>query len=75
MAPRVAVIAGDGVGKEVVPEGIKVLSSLGLDFEFDRFPWGCEHRERTGRMMAPDALATLARYDAIYMGAIGWPTV
>ncbi len=70
-----AVIAGDGVGKEVVPEGIKVLSSLGLDFEFDRFPWGCEHRERTGRMMPPDALATLARYDAIYMGAIGWPTV
>jgi tartrate dehydrogenase/decarboxylase/D-malate dehydrogenase len=69
------VIAGDGVGKEVVPEGIKVITSLGLGFDFDQLPWGCDYRERTGRMMPSDALATLARYDAIYVGAIGWPTV
>jgi tartrate dehydrogenase/decarboxylase / D-malate dehydrogenase len=69
------VIAGDGVGKEVVPEGIKVVSSLSLGFQFDELPWGCGHRERTGRMMPADALTTLARYDAIYLGAIGWPTV
>jgi tartrate dehydrogenase/decarboxylase/D-malate dehydrogenase len=69
------VIAGDGVGREVVPEGIKVVDSLDLGFGFDEFPWGCEHRERTGRMMPADALPTLARYDAIYLGAIGWPSV
>jgi tartrate dehydrogenase/decarboxylase/D-malate dehydrogenase len=71
----VAVIAGDGVGKEVVPEGIKVVSSLSPGFQFDELAWGCEHRERTGRMMPADALTTLSRYDAIYLGAIGWPTV
>jgi tartrate dehydrogenase/decarboxylase / D-malate dehydrogenase len=75
VAPRIAVIAGDGVGKEVVPEGIKVLTALGVGFEFEEFPWGSEYRERTGRMMPDDALATLARHDAIYLGAIGWPTV
>jgi tartrate dehydrogenase/decarboxylase/D-malate dehydrogenase len=75
VAPRIAVIAGDGVGKEVVPEGIKVMASLGLGLEFDQLPWGCEHYERTGRMMPSDALHTLALYDAIYLGAIGWPTV
>jgi tartrate dehydrogenase/decarboxylase/D-malate dehydrogenase len=75
VAPRIAVIAGDGVGKEVVPEGIKVLTALGVGFDFDELPWGSEHRARTGRMMPDDALETLARYDAIYLGAIGWPTV
>jgi tartrate dehydrogenase/decarboxylase/D-malate dehydrogenase len=75
VAPRIAVIAGDGVGKEVVPEGIKVLTALGVGFQFEELPWGSEYRERTGRMMPGDALATLARHDAIYLGAIGWPTV
>jgi tartrate dehydrogenase/decarboxylase / D-malate dehydrogenase len=75
VAPRIAVIAGDGVGKEVVPEGIKVLTALGVGFEFEELPWGSEYRERNGRMMSDDALATLARHDAIYLGAIGWPTV
>ncbi len=75
MSHRIAVIPGDGVGKEVIPEGIKVLSALGLPLEFEELPWGCEHYERTGRMMPDDALATLARFDAIYLGAIGWPTV
>jgi tartrate dehydrogenase/decarboxylase / D-malate dehydrogenase len=75
VAPRIAVIAGDGVGKEVVPEGIKVLAALGVGFEFEVLPWGSEYREKNGRMMPDDALATLARHDAIYLGAIGWPTV
>ncbi len=75
MGHRIAVIAGDGVGKEVVPEGIKVIRSLGLPLDFEELPWGCEHHARTGRMMPEDGLATLARYDAIYLGAIGWPTV
>lgn len=75
MSKRIAVIPGDGVGTEVVPEGLKVLGSLGLDLDFDELPWGCEHYQRTGRMMPADALDTLAGYDAIYLGAIGWPTV
>lgn len=72
---RIAVIPGDGVGREVVPEGIKAVRALGLDFQFDEFPWGCSYHERTGRMMAEDALSILSGYDAIYLGAIGWPTV
>ncbi len=70
-----AVIPGDGVGREVVPEGLKVIRALGLDFEFEELPWSCEHHQRTGRMMPGDALVTLAGFDAIYLGAIGWPTV
>lgn len=75
MSHRIAVIPGDGVGKEVVPEGVKVMRALGLPLDFDELPWGCEHHARTGRMMPGDGLAVLARYDAIYLGAIGWPTV
>src|SRR5437588_2012814 len=72
---RIAVIAGDGVGKEVGPEGIKVLQATGSQLDFEAFPWGSEFYERTGRMMPEDALDTLQRYDAIYLGACGWPTV
>jgi tartrate dehydrogenase/decarboxylase/D-malate dehydrogenase len=78
---RIAVIPGDGIGQEVVPEGIKVLERLAADsagqlaFEFEEFPWGCAYYERTGRMMAEDGLEQLDRFDAIYFGAVGWPTV
>jgi tartrate dehydrogenase/decarboxylase/D-malate dehydrogenase len=75
MSHRIAVIAGDGVGKEVVPVGLQVLRALGAPLTFDELPWGCDHHVRTGRMMPEDALATLAGYDAIYLGAVGWPTV
>jgi tartrate dehydrogenase/decarboxylase/D-malate dehydrogenase len=75
VAQRIAVIPGDGVGKEVIPVGLEILGALGLALEFDRFSWGCEHYERTGRMMPEDGLKTLASYDAIYLGAIGWPSV
>jgi tartrate dehydrogenase/decarboxylase/D-malate dehydrogenase len=73
---RVAVIAGDGVGREVVPEGRKVVdAALPGVIEWDDFPWGCEYYERAARMMPDDALDTLRNYDAIYLGACGWPTV
>ena len=77
---RIAVIPGDGIGQEVVPEGLKVLRTLeklhgGLTFECDEFPWGSDYYHRTGRMMAEDGLATVRAYDAIYFGAVGWPTV
>ncbi len=73
-----AVIPGDGVGKEVVDEGIRVMETLGLldanlAFAFVRFDWGSEHYFRHGRMMPEDALATLATFDAIYLGAVGDP--
>ena len=78
---RIAVIPGDGIGKEVVPEGLRVLERLAntsegqLAFEFESFPWGCEHYLDTGRMMDADGLERLAGFDAIYFGAVGWPGV
>ncbi len=78
---RIAVIPGDGIGQEVVPEGIRVLDHLAqrsggkLRFEYEMFPWGCGHYLETGRMMDEDGLERLAPFDAIYFGAVGWPTV
>ncbi len=71
---RVAVIPGDGVGQEVIPAALRVLDPVArLDFE--ELPWGSEYYERTGRMMPEDGLQQLARYDAVYLGAVGWPSV
>jgi tartrate dehydrogenase/decarboxylase / D-malate dehydrogenase len=78
---RIAVIPGDGIGKEVVPEGIRVLDRLAelaegaFGFEYEHFPWGCEYYLETGRMMDPDGLQRLQPFDAIYFGAVGWPGV
>lgn len=76
----IAVIAGDGIGQEVCPEGVKALEAAaetGGDFRlhFEAFPWGCEHYLEHGRMMAADGLKILERFDAIYFGAVGFPTV
>ena len=76
---RIAVIAGDGIGHEVVPEGIRVLDAVGarcgIDFTWDRFDWGCGYYRQHGRMMPGDALATIRGHDAIFLGAVGWPGV
>ena len=77
---RVAVIAGDGIGPDVLAEGIKALNTVaGLDesfaFEFTHFPWGCEYYLKTGRMMPEDGLEILKGFDAIYLGAVGFPGV
>ncbi|TPI69683.1 tartrate dehydrogenase [Mesorhizobium sp. B3-1-3] len=76
---RIAVIDGDGIGKEVVPEGRKVLEAaarvFGLDLRFEAFDWGCDHHARFGRMMPEAGLDKIAGHDAIFLGAIGWPTV
>ena len=78
-AHRIAVIEGDGIGKEVVPEGIRVLEAaarrFGLDLRWDRLDWGCDHHARFGRMMPENGLDGIAGHDAIFLGAIGWPTV
>ena len=78
---RIAVIPGDGIGTEVVPEGLRVLDRLAADsggrlaFETEVFPWGCEYYLRTGAMMDADGLERLRSFDAIYFGAVGWPGV
>src|SRR5918997_379217 len=77
---RVAVIGGDGIGGEVVGAGMRVLEAAAerdpsLDLSFEEFPWGCEYYLEHGRMMPEDGLEILASFDAIYLGAVGWPTV
>src|ERR1700731_1155973 len=78
---KIAIIPGDGIGKEVIQEGQRVLEHVAelsegkLSFEFDSFPWGCEYYMEHGRMMAEDGLDQLKGYDAIYFGAVGWKDV
>ena len=76
---RIATIAGDGIGKEVVPEGIRVVDAAakkaGITFEWDALPWSCEVFAATGKMMPDDGLAQIAHHDAIFLGAVGWPSV
>ncbi len=76
---RVAVIAGDGIGKEVIPAGLEVLKKTaalcGAKVEFVEFPWGCDFYRANGRMMDEDGFDRLKDFDAIYLGAIGDPAV
>ncbi|MBQ2741742.1 MAG: tartrate dehydrogenase [Oscillospiraceae bacterium] len=77
---KIAVIAGDGIGPEVITEGIRVLDEAarldgGFRFEFTHFPWGCEYYRETGRMMAENGIETLSAFDAIFLGAVGTPGV
>ncbi|MCC6177625.1 MAG: tartrate dehydrogenase [Chloroflexi bacterium] len=78
---RIAVIPGDGIGQEVVPEGLRVLDRLAelsggrFSFEYESFPWGCQYYQETGRMIDAAALEVLQGFEAIYFGAVGWPGV
>ena len=76
---RIAVIPGDGIGKEVMPEGIRVLDAVSRRFGFaltwDQFDWSCETYATTGRMMPEDGIDRLRPYDAIFLGAVGFPGV
>src|SRR5271166_4758813 len=77
---RIAVIPGDGIGKEVIPAGLEVLKAVaerevGIEFAFDRFEWGSDHYRATGLMMPPDGLSQIKDHDAIYFGAVGSPDV
>jgi tartrate dehydrogenase/decarboxylase/D-malate dehydrogenase len=76
---KIAVIAGDGIGKEVVPEGIRVLEAAGHRFGFQidwrAFDWSCETYVKSGRMMPTDGLEQLRPLDAIFLGAVGHPSV
>ena len=74
---RIAVIAGDGIGKETVPEGLraleKVAAKFGIALEFVQFDWNCDRYLRTGSMMPENWFETLSRFEAIFYGAVGWP--
>src|SRR6266513_796914 len=76
---RVAVIAGDGIGREGVPEGIKALEAaarrFGFALEWREFDWSCETYAKTGRMMPEDGLDQLRSFDAVFLGAVGYPGV
>lgn len=77
---KIAVIGGDGIGPEVIAEGLRVLERVALldgafSFDFTQYPWGCEYYLKTGRMMPEDGMERLAQSDAIYLGAVGAPGV
>ena len=75
----IAVIAGDGIGQEVIPTGIAALERAtrgsGISLKFTDLPWGCDYYLRQGRMMDADGFERLSKFDAIYLGAIGDPKV
>lgn len=79
MSYRIAVIEGDGIGREVIPEGIRMLDAVATRFDFDmrftHFDWSCETYHATGRMMPEDGLDQLKEFDAIFLGAVGFPGV
>jgi len=76
---RIAVIPGDGIGKEVVPEGIRVLDAAaakaGIAFQWEHLDWSCERYLKLGSMMPDDGLETIRHHDAIFLGAVGFPPV
>jgi tartrate dehydrogenase/decarboxylase/D-malate dehydrogenase len=76
---RIAVIPGDGIGREVTPAALEVLEAAGrahgFELETTEHPWGCDYFVDTGRMMPVDALGTLRPADAIFLGAVGRPDV
>ena len=76
---NIAVIAGDGIGKEVVPEGIRVLEAAGQRFGFrfnwQAFDWSCDIYVKTGKMMPADGIQQLRPFDSIFLGAVGHPSI
>jgi tartrate dehydrogenase/decarboxylase/D-malate dehydrogenase len=76
-AHRVAVMPGDGIGKETVPEGLKVLEAAArrfrIELAFTHFDWSCDHYAKHGRMMPEDWFERLRGFETIFYGAVGWP--
>jgi tartrate dehydrogenase/decarboxylase/D-malate dehydrogenase len=76
---KIAVVEGDGIGREVVPEGLRVLEAVGrrfnLNFSWEHLNWSCETYKKTGQMMPVDGLDQLRAFDAIFLGAVGYPGV
>ena len=76
---RIAVVPGDGIGKETVPEALKVLDAasrrFGFSLQYAHYDWSCETYKKTGAMMPPEGMQLLAQSDSILLGAVGWPDV
>ena len=76
---NISLIPGDGIGKEVVPEGVRVLETIGtkfnIQFKWQELDWSCETFQKTGRMMPEDGLDKIKGSDAVYLGAVGYPGV
>jgi tartrate dehydrogenase/decarboxylase/D-malate dehydrogenase len=77
---KIAVLPGDGIGKEIVPVGLEVLQAVAnatgtFELITEQFPWGCEHYLETGEIMPEDGINLLRQFDAIYFGAAGHPQV
>ncbi len=76
---KIAVIPGDGIGNEVVPEGLRVLEAagrkFGLNFELTHLDYSCERYAKTGKMMPDDGLERMRGFDGILLGAVGFPGV
>jgi tartrate dehydrogenase/decarboxylase/D-malate dehydrogenase len=77
---EIAVLPGDGIGKEVVPVALKVLDTIadihgGLKFEYKVFPWSCDYYQEHGKMMPDDGLSILKNFNAIFLGAVGNPAL
>jgi tartrate dehydrogenase/decarboxylase/D-malate dehydrogenase len=74
---RIAVMPGDGIGKEVVPEGLRVLEAVArkfsIDLAFTHFDWSCDYYAKHGRMMPEDWFDQLRGFEAMFYGAVGWP--
>jgi tartrate dehydrogenase/decarboxylase/D-malate dehydrogenase len=75
----ISVIPGDGIGNEVVPEGLRVLEAVGkkygFDYGFEHYDWNCERYAKKGAMMPEDGLEQLSGCDSIFLGAVGFPGV
>ena len=73
---RIAVLPGDGIGREVIPQAVRILEATGAPFTFTQFDWGADRYLADGVTVPPDGFATLAReFDAIFVGAFGDPRV
>ena len=76
---KIAVIPGDGIGNEVMPEAIRVLEKIAgrysISFDFDQKDWSCERFHKFGSMMPGDALDEIQDHDSILLGAVGFPGV
>ena len=75
MSHRIALVPGDGIGPEVIAEARRVVDALGLPLDWTELPWGSAHYHEHGRMMPGDALEILRDHDAVFLGAIGDPSV
>ena len=76
---KIAVIPGDGIGREVMPEGVRVLEAVGakhgIRFEFKEFDWSCDWYKQHGKMCPDEAPEILRKFDAVYFGAVGNPAI